>query len=210
MDTQKIIFDIDWLLDTFQLNSLTAHQLLTDWQSAQYSFDEAQKSTIQILSDLYLYEGDMWNEEELKMRLIIPILQLVNIEQKDKIKVFLERNIAAVIQKYRISVDVDLMIAKPKGKNTPQIPYFFLQELKKGKKSSNDPEAQMLAAMLAAQVQNNNGKPIFGGYMVGRNCFFSILVDRNYILSKQLDITETADLEQVIAMLKKLKEMVLA
>lgn len=34
MKNQKIIFDIDWLLDIFQLNNLFEHQLLANWLSA--------------------------------------------------------------------------------------------------------------------------------------------------------------------------------
>jgi hypothetical protein len=51
--------------------------------------------------------------------------------------------------------------------NTPDSPYFFLQEFKK-KRGENrndkpfDPEAQMLKAMLIAQNLNNDGKIIYG------------------------------------------------
>ncbi len=144
------------------------------------------------------------------MRFLSVILQIAKPEEKQKIKTFFERNIRADYESYEISVDVDLMLASVKGLNTPKTPYFFLQELKKGKKATNDPEAQMLAAMLAAQIQNQDSKPVFGGYVVGRLWFFAILEGRNYSLSSAFDITQQPDIEQVICCLRKLKELVLS
>lgn len=205
----KVILEIDWLLDFFELKVLEESDLLKNWLSASYDLEPLQIALIEKLSKSYKKEGDAWNEEELKVRFLAHLLFLSDLEVPNKIKAFLERNLTADYKDYKISVDVDLMLASQKGLNTPKIPYFFLQELKKGKKSSNDPEAQMLAAMLAAQILHKDEKPVLGGYVVGRLWFFSVLEGKNYTLSPALDITKVPDLIQVICCLRKIKELVL-
>jgi hypothetical protein len=107
------------------------------------------------------------------------------------------------------------MFAGQIGRNTPSHPYFFLQEwnatrLKKGKKSTNDPEGQMLAAMIASQKINNDNKPIYGAYQVGRNWIFSILSGKEYHISRQFDVSNQDDLKSSIFNLKRIKDLVLA
>jgi hypothetical protein len=79
---------------------------------------------------------------------------------------------------------------------------------KSSHKASNDPEAQMLGAMLAAQVLNADEKPVFGGYVVGRFWFFAVLEQNNYTLNKAYDITEEKNLQQIIFILKHLKKII--
>ena len=61
------------------------------------------------------------------------------------------------------------------GKNSPKSPYFFLQAFKKAKGEKNDPEGQMLQAMLIAQEKNNNQKPVYDGFLIGPNWRFATL-----------------------------------
>jgi hypothetical protein len=205
----KLPFEMDIILDAFQLETVLKSELLDNWTNFEYALNESDKNTIDKLSKNYEREGDYWNEEELKVRFIAIILQLVNIDEPGKIKAFLERNISTEIDEYLISVNVDLMFASQIGKNTPTHPYFFLQELKKGKKSANDPEAQMLAAMLASQKLNNDGKPIYGAYQVGRNWIFTILEGKNYHISEQYDVAKPEKLTEIIYILKRIKDLVL-
>ena len=203
----KVVLETDWVLDFFEIKK-KPNPKLDYWKSAVYELTPLQQEEIIQLATDYEYEGDAWNEEELKVRFLAAILRIAKPDEKDKIKTFLERNITADYKDYTISVDVDLMMASTKGLNTPKKPYFFLQELKKGKKAANDPEAQMLAAMLAAQLLNDESHAVFGGYVVGRLWFFAILEGKNYTLSQALDITKVADLQQVIYCLRKIKEMI--
>ncbi len=94
--------------------------------------------------------------------------------------------------------------------NAPQQPYFFLQEFKKGKGEKSDPEAQMLMAMLIAQHKNNGNKPIYGGYLVGRNWYFTTLIGTNYCISRQFDATIQSELFQIAYILRHLKTMILS
>jgi hypothetical protein len=172
--------------------------------------EDFQLKAIERLSKNYEREGDSWNEEELKVRFIALVIEIVNIDEEGKIKLFLERNISAEVGDYQISVNVDLMFAGQIGRNTPSHPYFFLQELKKGKKSTNDPEGKMLAAMIASQSINNDNKPIYGAYQVGRNWIFGILFENEYHISRQFDVSNPIDLKSSIFNLKRIKDLVLA
>lgn len=93
----------------------------------------------------------LWNEEELKMHFISAVFLLTDVEVPQKFKLFYERPLSATVQDTALNVVVDAMLAKPYSINTPQKPYFFLQEFKKSKKTIADAEGQMLIAMLIAQ-----------------------------------------------------------
>jgi hypothetical protein len=210
MKKPKIVFDTDWILENFSLTTAHTSVLLEAWITCKYELSEANKALLVELSELFLFEGDSWNEEELKINFIALLINVVKPNVAGKIKSFFERNINVETDHFEISVDVGMIFAKPMGKNTPKEPYFFLQELKKGKKSTNDPEAQMLAAMLAAQIKHQNlqqhQKAMYGGYVVGRHWYFAILEEKKYSLSRAFDVTNIADIQQVTFNLIKIKE----
>jgi transcriptional antiterminator len=209
MKKPKIACDSDLLIGTYQLKTVFKSKALDNWLSASYELNKFQLEWIERLSTNYKREGDSWNEEELKVRFIALILEIVNIDEEGKIKTFLERSITTEVGNFLISVNVDLMFAGQIGRNTPNHPYFFLQELKKGKKSTNDPEGQMLAAMIASQKINNDGEPVYGAYQVGRNWIFTILIEQEYHISPQFDVANPEELKAIIFILKKVKDLVL-
>ena len=102
------------------------------------------------------------------------------------------------------------MIASYDEGGNPQKPYFFLQEFKQKQLwGKTDPQGQMLAAMLAAQHLNNDGKPIFGSWLTGSIWIFTILEGKNYYFSNAFDATNKEDLLQIVFILRKLKELIL-
>jgi hypothetical protein len=136
-------------------------------------------------SCLHLY----WNEEELRVKGVGLLFFLADVAVKDQIEVFYERPLSEVVNGYQLSVVTDCMIATPVAFNTPRNLYFFLQESKKGKGEKRDPEAQMLMAMIIAQHKNADGKPIYGGHLVGANWRFMTLIGPDYCVSRQFDAT---------------------
>jgi len=126
-----------------------------------------------------------------------------------KIKVFYERPLTATVQDESLSVVADCLVATPLPYNTPAKPYFFLQKFKKRKGDKYDPEAQMLVAMLIAQETNKDGKPIFGGYLIGQNWYFTILENNTYCQTRQYDSQQEADLLKIVFMLRQLKTFIL-
>lgn len=62
--------------------------------------------------------------------------------------------------------------------------------------------------MVAAQHLNNDGKPIYGAYVVGRHWFFLALHGHEYALSLAHDATKEHDLLHIFRMLKYIKQIV--
>jgi hypothetical protein len=207
----EVQYDIDYILDAFEIQKINlSSPLLNDWlQVTVAQMTPFQEQLFQeTLTDLIEY-AEVWNEEELKINAISVIFRLAELNQPPLVKTFFERPIHKKVGKYTISVIVDLMLAAVLGKGTPRHPYFFMQEMKKEKRYQSDPEGQMLAAMIAAQEMNKNGKPLYGGYVIGRNWFFGVLDGKNYTISNAFNATKEADLREIVFILRRLKQIVL-
>ncbi len=205
--------NVDDVLGNFGITKVKyTSVLLTQWLNIEHEVENTltptQSVIFQDVLDLINADVEGWNEEELKMKALSLIFYIAKMEDIPRVKMFYERPISTVIDTFLIDVKVDAMLATPWGKATPHHPYFFLQEFKQEKKKSLDPEAQMLAAMLAAQVLNKNGKPLFGGYIIGRNWFFGVLEDKIYTISNAFNATEKEDLYKIIFILRRLKNII--
>jgi hypothetical protein len=204
----KLEYDLVELMTTFNINDADQCEHLNDWLSANYELDAFEQ---RILNDLYkdiLISGEYMNEEELKARMVGLIFYAAQIDTPNKIRVFYERPLSATIDNHQLHVIADCMVATP-FKSSPRVPYFFLQEFKKAKGGKRDPEAQMLSAMLIAQQKNNDGKPIYGGYMIGTSFHFATLIDKNYCVGKKIDAVDKDNLFHIVFILRKLKELIL-
>ena len=142
------------------------------------------------------------------MHFLSHIFFLAQLDEPKKVKLFYERPLKEEVQGQDIYVKCDCMVAAPFGINTPAAPYFFLQEFKKAKKP-DDPEGQMLLAMIAAQFRNANKKPVYGCWLQGRNWVFTTLHDKNYCVSKIYDATISEELYQIIYILRGMKQIIL-
>ena len=209
INPQKIAIQTDILIDEYQLTKTFGSPFLESWLQATGELTDLQE---QLLNTIYKKSLDRmggWNEEELKMKLISILFFIADFEEDGKITTFYERALNEIVGNFTIHVVCDCLIASPLGLTTPKNPYFFLQEFKKQKGDSNDPEGQMLAAMLAAQHLNNDGKPIFGSWLTGSIWIFTILDGQNYYFSNAYDATNKQDLLQIIYILRKLKDLIL-
>ena len=207
--TMKLSLQIDELLDAFGIEKRRDDSHFNFWHQVKYVLSDDDQRILAKLHQRVLAFSDSWNEEELKMNFISFVLFLADIDEPRSIRTFFERPLSGVIDGYSISVKTDCMIARPKGIGTPQAPYFFLQEFKKSKGDKNDPEGQMLAAMLLAQHLNNDGKRIYGSWLVGSFWHFTILEGKTYYQSQSFDATNYPDLEQIVYILRKLKPLIL-
>jgi hypothetical protein len=208
-ENKKIPYDIDIILNTFNLEKERNCTHLQEWLSAEYPLSDIDNYIISELHEEMLSSGDYLNEEELKIRFIGSLFLIAKIDVKKKIRVFYERPLSATVDSYHLSVICDCMIATPIGINTPNVPYFFLQEFKKGKGEKNDPEAQMLMAMLIAQQKNEDKKPLYGGFLIGTDWQFATLIQKQYCLSRKFDTTKRTDIEQIVFLIRKLKELIM-
>ena len=205
----KIAIQTDVLIDNYQITKILGSPFLENWLHATGELTDMQD---QLLTTIYKKSLDRiggWNEEELKMKLISILFFIADLEEDGKIATFYERTLNEVVGNYTIHVVCDCLVASPLGLTTPKNPYFFLQEFKRQKGDSNDPEGQMLAAMLAAQHLNNDGKPIFGSWLTGSIWIFTVLEGNNYYFSNAFDATDKQDLLQIVFILRKLKDLIL-
>lgn len=124
--------------------------------------------------------GDDWNEVELENKVISPIIVFSDIDNK-QFTYFLARQLAVNLGDYALSGKVDGMIAT--GFRSPKKPYFCMAEYKRATDPDGDPSGQALIAMLTAQHLNDNQKPIYGCYIIGRSWYFMALVGKEYAIS---------------------------
>lgn len=205
-------FTFEEVEEMFGIKDVENLALLTEWISSPYTGDVMQTHNLQrIRNRLFKYILN-WNEDELKMFFIGPMIDLVEMETAD-FKPYTQRNVAATIQTIEVTGRVDFMIAK--GRRTAKPPYFCIHEYtctepsrsEQEVEDKGDPLGQLLIAMLAAQTLNENKFPILGAYIVGRNWFFVVLDNNQYAISPEYDAS-SEDIFQIFAILQKSKEII--
>ncbi|MDX2303409.1 MAG: hypothetical protein NW226_11445 [Microscillaceae bacterium] len=199
-----------WLFEDveieFGIERIKDMPLLLDWlhvpQEAASLPDNFEELRISLLDNV-----EMWNEDELKMMFIALFLAQFKYNNLPHYKVFTQRLLSLQTETVEASGKVEWMIAT--GKQTPKKPFFFLQEYKPEKNSSNDPLGQLLIAMVDVQMLNNNPqKPLYGCYTIGRLWFFVVLLGKEYSVSRAYDATQTDDLSAMVIILERVKEYI--
>lgn len=196
---------IDEVLETFSLNVNYRGEGLEHLLENNQQISEAEESILQNLWELLVEGVHHWNEYELEILFISPLLNLIKFNEIN-VKSFIERSISAEVQGVAVHGEVDWIIAKGIGK--PKAPYFCLKEFKKAKNSSNDPEGQLAIAMLAARVLNKTEQPIYGAYVMGREWIFTMLDGDTFIESFPFQTSDFQQLKKVFCILKNLKEII--
>jgi hypothetical protein len=141
----------------------------------------------------------IYNEEDLKVHFIAPILNKINFKSlEQKTRDFYEETLEYETEKFILKGVTDFVVAK--GLEYPEKPYFFIQEFKKGQQYSN-PEPQLLAELISA-VELNNFKQMTGCFIVGENWNFVILDKLNknkyqYNISRTFNATNFCDLKDI-------------
>ena len=206
----KLSTDTDVLIDAFGIEKMYGGDLIDNWINATGELTDNQAAILDDVHRQSFKKVGGWNEEEVKMKLISFLFYIADFEEEGKIATFFERDLSADIDHKRLSVTCDCLVASPLGLSSPKLPYFFLQEFKRRKRTQNDPEGQMLAAMLIAQYQNKDDKPVYGAWITGSFWEFAILKDKTYYSSYTFNSVEWQDLLQIVFILRKLKELILS
>ena len=196
----------DWKLEdverTFDLIQVTELPVLQDLISYQYHQNIYEEYNLKMLQNNYIeHGGDDWNEIELENKIISPVIVASGIDNK-RFAYFLERELTTIIDDYDLSGKVDGMIAT--GFRSPHSPYFCLNEYKRGTDPYGDPRGQALIAMLVAQKLNDNQKPIYGSYIIGRNWYFMALVGKEFAISEDYSCVND-ELFDIFRILKSLR-----
>jgi len=177
---------IEEVEDTFNLVLQKQHEPLNAWMTPQFSPSKTEEQQLTQLSEKLLDHVWDWNEEELKVYFIIPLLNLVNFEQENA-QPFLSRKLSMTYQDDKITSIVDFVVAN--GKRSPKRPFFFIHEYKKEHDSSDDPLGQLMISMVTAFKLNNDGHPIYGAYIMGRYWHFVVLDKNSYAVHTGLNAT---------------------
>ena len=188
----------------FQLKQVKEIDSLSEWLNCKMEISDFQKQILLVFREFLMAKVDDWNEQELSMHFIGPIFSLIGFGT-EKYNAFAGRDLIGTVGDVEFSGKPDEMIAS--GEREPEIPYFFLQEYKQESDPNGDPRAQVLAAMLVAQTKNEDGLPIYGGYVKGRNWFFLVLEGKKYAKSRAYDATED-DILDIFNILRKLKTII--
>lgn len=194
---------------SFSITQLYEMPLLDNWlKSTTISLEDYQTALAELIRVKLFKNADFWNEDELKLQFIAPLLLLVDYENIQDCKVFSQRTLSATVKGIEIGGRVDFVLAK--GKQKPTKPYFFIHEYKQEtKKGSSDPKGQLLSEMLVAQVKNEDKNPIYGCYVLGRSWFFVVLNHNEYAVSNAYNASDE-DIYKIIAILRKVKEYIQA
>ena len=166
--------------DVFLLTEVKELNYLKDWLDYRIDILDHENQQITKLSDRLIKHVIDWNEEELKIKFIALLLDLVDYNQKNS-QAFFERPLEVKVNNDVLKGNVECLIAG--GKRSPKTPFFCLHEYKKEIDSSNDPLGQVLIAMLASQFINQDSEPVYGAYIVGRFWHFLVLHEKKYCLN---------------------------
>ncbi len=193
------------LENTFGLQQVKDLPELTDWLAVNEPIGAVEQATLQSYQNLLRAKAEIWNEEELKMFFIGPILNLVNYEHA-KYHPFVGRALATKIGEVELNGIVDFMLAS--GRQQPKQPYFCFHEYKRVRGRNNDPLGQLLAEMLCAQAKNSQvEQPIYGVFVEGRFWYFVVLAGKAYAVTEPFTATQD-DLWDIFKILSKLKPLI--
>lgn len=211
MANKKVrIWSEEELIDTFGLlRDNQKNELLSAWLNTSLPvLLPHEEEDFAYLLELANEGADFWNEETLKMRFISPLLHnFIRFYNKEKgYSAFFDKEISATVEGIYLQTETDFMLAKGMG-DIAKTPYFHFQEYKRSKKSPPEPMAQLIEAFLIAQEKNKNGKPLYGAVIVGRSWQFVVMEGKKYSISTLYDTTQKDDLLQIIAVLRKFKEI---
>lgn len=200
------------MIYTFHLTKIRKGQtlLMQEWVNVP---TPTFTNTEQEIFDRSLYKviqnNETWSEEDLKMKFISPVLELGRILDGDTFVSYFDKALEEEVEGYKLSVKADFVVAK--GVLDFMLrPYFHFQEYKPQKNPTGDPMAQLLEAFLIGQTKNKKEGieiPLYGCEIIGKQWTFVTMEGKEYCVSKTYDCTEKEDLLQIIAILRKFREI---
>jgi hypothetical protein len=196
------------LITQFNLKRVVGNQslLMQEWLNSSISLNIGEQYLFDMIWTDAVNQIDGWQEEDLKMQFIAFVLKLGNLTPHENYQPYFERTVSATVENCFLKVKTDFMLAKG-VLDMPQQPFFHFQEYKRQTDPNGSPIAQVLEAMLIAQALNQNAKPIYGAYVIGKFWNFLILKEKSYFISKSYDCTEKEELLQIISVLRKFTDI---
>ena len=198
----------DWLPQdiemTFGIQRVVSLPLLDQLIGVKATLPTEHHSTLERYRDEANWRISSWNEDEYKFFFISPFLKLIDF-YTPYFSAFTQRPMSLLYDNDTKKTEgrVEWMLAK--GRDYPLLPHLFLHEYKPEKRRDNDPLGQVLIAMVCAQRQNKDDKPVYGAYINGRNWFLVVLDGNEYAVSNPYVITSD-DIFDLFAVLEFLKQ----
>ena len=192
--------DIEW---TFGIQRVAKMPLLDQLINIKASLPIPHQATLERYAEEATWRIGSWNEDEYKFFFISPFLKLVDF-YTPYYSPFTQRPMSLLYDNGTKKTEgrVEWMLAQ--GRDYPIAPHFFLHEYKPEKRRDNDPLGQVLIAMVCAQQQNQDDKPVYGMFVNGRNWFLVVLQGKTYAVSNPYVITSN-DIFDLFAVLEFLK-----
>ena len=187
------------------------NNIFDDWFSLKIDFSDNLLSFFNKLISRNKALLKSYNEEDLKVKFIIPLLNKVDFLSYDnEFRDFYELSLRYETDKFIFNGTTDFVVSK--GLFDSEKPYFFIQEFKKSQ-TDGYPESQLLAELIAG-VELNNEIVIKGAYIVGAIWNFVILekLGKNkyqYFVSENYDSTKIDDLKDIYKNLVFVKEEII-
>lgn len=198
------------LIRAFKLTRLTGndkHPLMQAWTEVSLpTLDVMEEKLLDIIFADVEKGIEGWNEEELKFKFIAFLMRLGHLEDNGAYKTYCEREIFATVEDKYLYLKSDFMIAKG-ILDSPETPYFYMQEYKKLKDPSGDPVPQLLEGFLIAMHENNNNKPMYGCTVTSKYWEFFVMEGKTYCISDSYDCKNRNDLLLIISILRKFKDI---
>ncbi len=175
------------------------------WFNYDYQISRTEERFLTQLLETNRRFLDSYTEEELKAQFIIPLINQINFFSND-VRGWYERPLSAVINDVLLNGYTDYMIAK--GIETPEHPYFFIQEYKK-ELGDRHPKNALLAEMMVA-MQLNEENLMRGAFVIGRIWNFVILKklgnnQYDYFRSPDFNVLKIQELKQLYINLQAIK-----
>lgn len=182
--------------------------LMNEWTNATTTLTDIEQFIFKKIWLRATKDIEGWQEEDLKMKFIAPVLELSNLVETEQVQSYFEKTVSVTIEGRFLKTKTDFMIAKG-ILDKPQQPYFHFQEYKPHKRPVGDSMAQLLEALLIAQEINQHKFPLYGCEVMGKLWSFVILEGKRYCLSASYDCTKQEDLLKIIAMLREFKYLLI-
>ncbi|MEM7530566.1 MAG: hypothetical protein AAF639_00180 [Chloroflexota bacterium] len=176
-----------------------------DWFGFDYELEPGEEQFLADLIDENWRYVDSFSEEELKAQIIIPLVNKVKFFHNG-IRGWYERPLKGVINNVLLQGSPDYMVAS--GIETPNKPYFFLQEYKK-ELGDRHPKNPLLAEMMVA-LELNEETVMRGTFIIGRTWNFVLLYklgmhEYTYYRSRDLSVLSLDDLRTIYVNLQAVK-----
>ena len=187
------------LKNFFSIKKALNYDIFNNWFNNNIAINRhIEDFLIELIDDNRLFI-DSYNEEDLKVHFIIPLLNKIRFKSiEHNIRDFYENKIIYKADRFIFSGTTDFVVAK--GLFETEKPYFFIQEFKKAEYFSN-PRPQLLAELISA-IELNNDISMRGAYIVGAIWNFVILEKLGqdkyqYFVSQNFDSTKIDDLKDI-------------